>query len=130
MTKKVALSAAITALNSMEIVDTEAVETLSKMIEQLDKPRTPMSDEKKAAANAKRKEATAQARTELLSKVTPVLRKYLTTDVTAKELFEAAKAELPADFSVPKVLNILIREMAPEVIKTEKKSKPNTYRLA
>lgn len=130
MTKKVALSTAITALKSMEIVDTEAVETLTKMIDQLEKARTPMSDEKKAAVNAKRKEATAQARAELLSKVVPILRKYLSGDVTAKELFEAAKDELPEGFSAPKVQNILIREMASEVVKTEAKGKANTYRLA
>ena len=67
---------------------------------------------------------------ELVAKVAPVLRKFLTADITAKELFEAAKAELPEDFSAPKVQNILIREMAPELVKTEVKGKANTYRLA
>lgn len=128
MTKKSALELAIATLAINDKND-EAVATLTKMVEQLEKSRTPISDEKKAELSAKRKEATAQARAELLAKVTPVLRKYLVTDATAKELFEAAKAELPADFSAPKVQNILIREMASEVVKTETKGKPNTYRL-
>ena len=129
MTKKAALELAIATLSTSNDND-EAVETLQKMVAQLEKPHTPISDERKAAISAKRKEATAQARAELLTKVTPVLRKYLATDVTAKELFEMAKEELPSDFSAPKVQNILIREMAPEVVKTETKGKANTYRLA
>ena len=115
------------ALNTIE--DTEARETIEKMIAQLSKPRN-TSDEAKAKQNAKRKEATAQARAELVAKVAPILRKYLTTDVTAKELYEMAKDELPADFSAAKVQNILLREMAPELVKTETKGKANTYRLA
>ena len=114
------------ALNTIE--DTEARETIEKMIAQLSKPRK-TSDEAKAKQNAKRKEATAQARAELVAKVTPILRKYLTTDVTAKELYEMTKDELPADFSTAKVQNILLREMAPELVKTETKGKANTYRL-
>ena len=115
------------ALNTIE--DTEARETIEKMIAQLSKPRK-TSDEAKAKQNAKRKEATAQARAELVAKVAPILRKCLTADVTAKELYEMAKDELPADFSAAKVQNILLREMAPELVKTETKGKANTYRLA
>lgn len=129
MTKKNALSAAITALKSMETVDTDAIEVLAKMIDQLEATRKPMTDEQKAEVSAKRKAATAEARGKLVAEVAPVLRKYLAADVTAKELFETAKGELPADFSVAKVQNILIRELAPELIKTETKGKPNTYRL-
>ena len=129
MTKKTALELAIATLSTSNDND-EAVETLQKMVAQLDKPHTPISDERKAMISAKRKEATAQARAELISKVTPILRKYLTEDVTAKELFTLAQSELPSDFSAPKVQNILLREMAPEVIKTEAKGKANTYRLA
>ena len=129
MTKKNALEVAIAAL-AIDPKNDEVVETLNKMVEQLEKSRTPMSDEKKAELNAKRKAETAKARAELLEKVVPVLSKYLDTDRTAKELFETAQAELPADFSWQKVQNILIREMAPSLIKTEAKGKPNTYRLA
>ena len=129
MTKKNALELAIATL-AINNANDEAVETLNKMLEQLEKARTPMSDEKKAELNAKRKAETAKARAELLAKVTPVLRKYLVSDVTAKELFEMAKEELPSDFSWNKVQNILIREMASEVVKTEAKGKANTYRLA
>lgn len=118
MTKKEALIAAIAALNTED--DAEAIEVLNKMVEQLSKPR---SDEK-------RKAATASARAELVSKVAPVLRKYLDVDRTAKELFAVAASELPEDFSVAKVQNVLIREMAPELVKTETKGKANTYRLA
>lgn len=123
MTKRNALELAIASIDNAE-----AVETLTKMLEQIEN-RKPMSDEKKAELNAKRKEATSTARKELIEKVAPVLRKYLTTPVTAKELYETAKAELPADFSWQKVQNVLIRELAPELNKAEAKNKANTYVL-
>ena len=121
MTKREALELAVAT-----IANAEAVEVFNKMIEQLDK-RTPMSDEKKAELNAKRKEATAAARAELIAKVAPVIRKIAITPMTAKEIFDAGKAEFPADFTAPKLQNVLIREMAPELDKVEAKGKPNTY---
>ena len=102
-----------------------AVETINAMIAQLSQPHT-ISEETKA----KRKAETAANRAALVAQVAPILRKYLTTDITAKELFEVAKAELPEDFSAAKVQNVLIREMAPELVKTETKGKANTYRIA
>ena len=124
MTKIEALREALNTLTN-----TEAREVVEKMIAQLSKPHT-ASPEAKAKMNAKRKEATAVARAELVANVAPILRKYLTSDVTAKELYEVAKSELPSDFTAPKVQNILLREMAPELVKTEAKGKANTYRLA
>lgn len=124
MTKIEALREALNTLTN-----TEARETIEKMIAQLSKPHV-ASPEAKAKMNAKRKEATAVARAELVANVAPILRKYLTSDVTAKELYEVAKGELPSDFTAPKVQNILLREMAPELVKTEAKGKANTYRLA
>ena len=107
----------------------EVREIIEKMIEQLSKPRKPMSDEAKAAQSNARKAKTAAARAEMVAQVAPILRKYLTADMTAKELFAVAQSELPADFSAPKVQNILLREMAVEVIKTQHKGKACTYRL-
>lgn len=127
MTKKSALELAVATL-AINSANDEAVEVLNKMIEQLES-RKPMAEEKKAELNAKRKEATATARKEMIEKVVPVLRKYLTAPITAKELFEVAKSELPADFSWQKVQNVLIRELAPEVNKVEAKGKANTYAL-
>lgn len=130
MTKKIALTVALNALN---LVNTdEAVEaraTLTKMVEALSTSR-PLSDEAKAKQNELRKAKTAAARAELVATVAPVLRKYMTADITAKDLFEAAKAELPADFTHNKVQNVLLREMRPELVVTEAKGKANTYRLA
>lgn len=130
MTKKNALTVALNALN---LVNTdEAVEaraTLTKMVEALSTSR-PMSDEAKAKQNELRKAKTAAARAKLVATVAPVLRKYLTADISAKELFEAAKAELPADFTHNKVQNVLLREMRPELVVIEAKGKANTYRLA
>lgn len=122
------IEALTVAMNSIE--NAEVREVLTKMVEQLSKPRKAASDEAKAARSAKQKEATAKARAELVAQVAPVLRKYLTADITAKDLFEVAKSELPEGFSAPKVQNILIREMAPELVKTEAKGRANTYRLA
>jgi len=112
-----------------EVKLTKTLEILTKIRDQIAKPHT-SSDEAKAKRSAMQKEKTAKARAELVSTVAPILRKYLTSDVTAKELFEVAKGELPQDFSAAKVQNILIREMAPELVKTEAKGHANTYRLA
>ena len=108
---------------------TEVVEVLTKIRDQIAKPRK-TSDEAKAARSAKQKAATAQARAELCAQVIPVLRDVITTDMTAKEIFAAASDRLPDGFSAPKVQNILLREMASELIKTETKGHANTYRLA
>ena len=120
---------------------TEQDETTAKAIEKLvamrttyqnrsEKARTPVNQEKRDAIAAKRKEATAKARAELISTVAPILRKHLTADVTAKELFAKASAELPEGFTAAKVQNILIREMKPELVRTERKKGGDTYRLA
>ena len=50
-------------------------------------------------------------------------------DMTAKEIFAAASGRLPKDFTDKKVQYILLNEMKDEIIKTEAKGKPNTYRL-
>jgi hypothetical protein len=130
MTKKNALTVALNALNLVNTDEAiEARATLTKMVEALSTSR-PMSDEAKAKQNELRKAKTAAARAELVAVVAPVLRKYLTADISAKELFEAAKAELPADFTHNKVQNVLLREMRPELVVPEAKGKANTYRLA
>lgn len=102
----------------------EALETVAAMREQLSKPRANATE-----TNEKRKEATAKARAVLVAVVAPVLRKHLSTDMTAKELYDAAATELPTDFNWQKVQSILLREMKEEVVKTEAKGKANTYRL-
>lgn len=102
----------------------EALETVAAMREQLSKPRTNSTE-----VNEKRKEATAKARAELVATVAPILRKHLTADMTAKELYDAAASELPTDFNWQKVQSILLREMEKELVKTEAKGKANTYRL-
>lgn len=129
MTKKTALMTAISELcTNPDFAD--VVATLNGMVAQLEKPRTALTPEQKDARNQARKEQTAAARAALVGVVAPALRTVMTTDMTAKEIFEAAKDELPTDFTVNKVQNILLREMAPEVVKTEHKGKANTYRLA
>ena len=141
MTKSEALTVAMNAMTTLadtidelpeeqrEKMDT-AAEWLTKMKAALDAPRKGETEEKRAAKAAERKEATAKARLELVSTVAPVLRKYLTADVTAKELYAAAKDELPKDFTAAKVQNVLIREMKPELIRTERKKGGDVYRLA
>ena len=125
MTKNVALT---TALIFIPAEQTEVREVITNMIAQLSKPRK-TSDEAKAAQSAKRKEATAKARAELVEKVAPILRKYLTAPITAKGLYEVAQTELPTDFSAAKVQNILLRELRPELTISEVKGKANTYEL-
>ena len=122
MTKKDALTV---ALNFIPADESKAREIITSMIEQLSKQRK-TSDEAKAKAKAKR----ADARATLLAQVLPILRDTITTDMTAKEIFAAAQERLPQDFTDKKVQYILLNEMKDEVVKTEAKGKPNTYRLA
>ena len=139
MTKKDALTVALSTLTAStypnpsfdgkdttrkEIPVEEIRDTITKMIEQLSKPRK-SSDEAKAKAKAKR----ADARSALMAQVLPILRDTITTDMTAKEIFAAASDRLPQDFTDKKVQYILLNEMKDEVVKTEAKGKPNTYRL-
>ena len=132
MTKKDALSYAINAIEIHCDTDREVVETLTKMRDQLSKPHT-TSPEAKSKANEKRKAATAAARATLVESVAPVLREVLShtlQGLTAKEIFSEAQSRLPEDFTAPKVQNILLREMRPELDVVEAKGKANLYRLA
>lgn len=127
LTRVDALNYAIAAVtNSTEALTNpdEIVEVLEKIRDQIAKPRK-TSDEAKAKAKAKR----ADARAELCTQVVPILREVITTDMTAKEIFAAASDRLPKDFSDKKVQAVLLREMKDELVKTEVKGKPNTYRL-
>ena len=122
MTKKEALTAAMNALT-----DNEAKIVIEKMIAQLSK-----SPDAVKKANDARKEKTASARAELVAKVAPILREELThtlQGVTAKELFDLTKQNLPEDFTAPKVQNILLREMREELNIAEAKGKANVYTL-
>ena len=115
------------AINSipMDIENpTEVVEVLTKIRDQIAKPRK-TSDTAKANAKAKR----ANARAELMKDVLPILRDALTEGGTAKEIFERCADTLPEDFTSAKVQYILLHELADEVVKTEAKNKPNVYTL-
>ena len=136
MTKKNALTIARNIYAAATIDATtaevqEVLDVLDRMIEQLSKPRT-VSPEHQAAINANRKAATAKERRALVAQVAPILRDVLThtqQGMTAKEIFSDAASRLPADFSAPKVQNILLREMRPELEIIEAKGKANLYRL-
>lgn len=142
MTKSEAMTVAMNLVDEYltlaEVTD-EQKEKLAKAREvyasykaTLDKPRTetPEAAAKREKIAEERKAATKEARAKLVAEVTPILRKYLVTDLTAKQLYEVAKGELPADFTGNKVQNILIREMKPELVRTERKKGGDTYRLA
>ncbi len=127
MTKKDALTIALSTMAD----DTDAKTVIKAMIAQLDQKHT-RTPEQKEAANAARKAKTAAARAELIAKVAPVLREGLShtlQGVTVKELFGMVQNELPEDFSVAKIQNILLREMRDELDIIETKGKANTYRL-
>ena len=118
------------ALNTM--TDNDARATIEKMIETLSKSRT-LTDEQKSARNAARKEKTAIARKALMDIVLPLIKQAMPQDaenaITAKELYEKVKNELPADFTANKVQYVLLHEMAQNVNKIETKGKANTYFL-
>lgn len=143
MTKSEAMMVAMNVIDdymniSEELTDAQreklnkAHEVLASYKATLDKPRTvsPETAAKREAAAEAKKAETKAARAKLVAEVAPILRKYLVTDLTAKELFEVAKGELPEDFTSGKVQNILIREMKEETIRTERKKGGDTYRLA
>jgi len=141
MTKKDALTIALSTLTAStytnpsfdgkdttrkEIPVEEVREVIKKMIAQLSAPR-PMSEEKKAA----RRENAAAERHALMTKVIPPITAVLPPSAeegrTAKEIFEAAKANLPSDFTANKVQYVLLHDMIDIVGKTEAKGKANTY---
>ena len=142
MTKSEAMTVAMNLIDDyMNIVDvtdeqaeklTQAKEVYMKMKAALNKSHatSPETAAKREQAAEKRKAATKEARAKLVAEIAPILREYLTSDVTAKELYELASAKLPADFTAAKVQNILIREMKPELVRTERKRGGDTYRLA
>ena len=127
LTRVDALNYAIAAVtNSNEVLTNpdEIVEVLTKIRDQIAKPRK-TSDEAKAKAKAKR----ANERAALMKQVLPIIREGVADGGTAKEIFERCADALPADFTANKVQYILLNEMADEVVKTEAKGKPNIYKL-
>lgn len=128
MTYAVALS---TAIDAMKDTNPAVVERLTALREALAK-RSEHSDEAKAKRSAQRKEQTAKVRAELMANVLPVLRKGLSATqigITAKELYDLMKNQLPEDFTAGKVQYILLHELANEVEKIETKNKPNLYKM-
>ena len=129
MTYTAAIENAIRVLSTSNEND-EPIERLQALSAALVKRNThKTSDAVKEKQAAKR----AEARAEVVNAVAPVLREALThtlIGVTAKELYDLAKSNLPEDFTANKVQYILLHEMASEVEKIEAKGKPNTYRLA
>ena len=88
------------------------------------------SEEARAKQAEKRKAETAAKRAEMVAQVVPVIRAAMSTKpMTEKEIFEAAADNLPVDFSAIKVRNVLMREMADEVVKADNGRNPNTYAL-
>jgi len=127
ITRVDALNYAIAAVtNSTEVLTNpdEIVEVLTKIRDQIAKPRK-TSDE----AKAKRKEKNAAARSALMEQVLPVIRDGVSDGGTAKEIFERCKDALPSDFTSNKIQYILLHEMKDEVEKIEAKNKPNVYKI-
>ena len=127
ITRVDALNYAIAAVtNSTEVLTNpdEIVEVLTKVRDQIAKPRK-ASEDSKARAKAKR----ANERAVLVAKILPIIREGVADGGTAKEIFERCADALPADFTVNKVQYILLHEMADEVVKTEAKGKPNVYKM-
>lgn len=134
MTYAVAIENAIGVLSLLDSTECDRDETiacLEALRESLAK-RSNRSDEAKAKQNAKRKEKTAKERAALMEQVLPILRECLSQSnegMTAKELYESCAESLPEGFTASKVQYILLHEMADEVVKTEKKGKPNIYQM-
>ena len=132
MTYAVAIENAIDALSILDSHELDRDATIARLetLRETLAKRSGRSEDSKAKAAEKRKAANAKARAELVATVAPILRGVIDHDMTAKEIYEAAKDMLPADFTVGKVQAMLLREMKDELVKTENKNKANTYRLA
>ena len=126
MTYTAAIENAIRVLSASNEND-ETIERLQALSAALVKRNAhKSSDTTKAKQAAKR----AEARSEIVNVVAPIVRKALTSEPsTAKEIFERCE-NLPEGFTAAKVQYLLLHEMAEEVVKAEAKGKPNTYRLA
>ena len=124
ITRVDALNIAINSIPMNIENPTEVVEVLTKIRDQIAKPRK-SSDEAKAKAKDKR----AKARTALMEQVLPIVREGVADGGTAKEIYERCADALPKDFTAAKVQYILLHEMADEVVKTEVKNKPNVYKM-
>ena len=123
LTRVDALNYAIAAVtNSNEVLTNpdEIVEVLTKIRDQIAKPR---------GGSDKAKAKRADARATLMAQVLPIIRQSVAIGGTAKEIFERCADALPADFTANKVQYILLHELADEVVKTEAKGKPNTYTM-
>jgi len=142
MTKSEAMTVAMNLVDDYMAIATDLTDDQKDKLEQakavyaaykttLDKPRTisPEAAAKREAAAEAKKVATKEARAKQAAEIVPIFRKYLVTDLTAKELTEAALAELPDGFTWHKTQTFLTREMAPELIRTERKKGGDTYRL-
>ena len=115
------------AINSIPMVienPAEVVEILTKIRDQIAKPRK-TSDASKEKAKIKR----ANARAELMEQVLPIVREAIADGGTATEIFERCIDTLPDDFTSAKVQYILLHEMKVEVDKIEQKGKPNVYKM-
>lgn len=132
MTYAVAIENAINALSILDSTELDRDATIARLetLRETLAKRSGRSEDSKAKAAEKRKAANAKARAELVATVAPILRGVIDHDMTAKEIYEAAKDILPTDFTVGKVQAMLLRDMKDELVKTENKNKPNTYRLA
>lgn len=128
MTRKAAIERAVAVL-SVNPDEAVTVEVLNSILEQYEKTRKPMSDEQKATLNAARKAKTAAARAVVLDATCPIVREIAVTPMTANEIFVAGKGKWMEGFTVAKLQNVLINEMAPELDKVEVKGKPNTYQI-
>ena len=127
ITRVDALNIAINSIPMDVENPTEVVEVLTKIRDQIAKPRK-VSEDTKARAKAKR----ANERAVLMAQVLPILRDALTMypdGLTAKALYETCAETLPEGFSTAKVQYILLNEMKDEVKKTEAKGKANIYTL-
>lgn len=125
MTYNTAIENAIRVL-STSIENAETIERLQSLATSLAKRNAHKSSD---AVKARQAEKRANARTEIVNVVAPIVRKAMTSEPsTAKEIFEHCEG-LPEGFTSAKVQYLLLHEMAEEIVKTEAKGKPNTYHL-
>ena len=134
MTNTIALENAISVLSTVEQTEaiTKTVERLNAMHDTLVKRAAAVaSNEKIKAAQEKRKAETKAAREALMTAVLPVLRSVITTDPkTAEQIYNDAKAMLPADWTTHKVQYTLLHELASEVEKIDNGRNSKTYKKA
>lgn len=105
----------------------DALNIVANMREKLNAPKSSKSEDSKNREILKRKNERAVA----VAPILPIVTVAMTGkgDMTAQEVYDACASAIPSDWTKSKIVALFNRELKAEVEVTERKGKPNLYRL-